>query len=65
MIGAVNQHAGDTGRSHLPDRYFLGSLGHGAAISSLRLLAFDRNAKPGRLLENCGSWPPHAISNRF
>jgi hypothetical protein len=29
MIGAVNQHAGDTGRSHLANRYFFGSLHRG------------------------------------
>jgi hypothetical protein len=29
MIGAVNQHAGDTGLPHLADRYFLGALHRG------------------------------------
>jgi hypothetical protein len=29
MIGAVNQHAGDTGRSHFANRYFFGSLHRG------------------------------------
>ena len=64
MIGAVDQDAGDTGLSHLADRYFR-ALGHGAAISSLRLLAFDRNAQSGRLLENCGCWPLQTIGNGF
>ena len=29
MIGAVNPHAGDTERSHLANRYFLGALHRG------------------------------------
>jgi hypothetical protein len=29
MIGAVNQHAADTGLSHLADRYFLRALHRG------------------------------------
>src|SRR5450631_4745013 len=29
MVRAINQHAGDTGLSHLANRYFLGSLHRG------------------------------------
>jgi hypothetical protein len=35
MIGAVNQHAGDTGRSHLANRYFFGSLHRGWPLDEL------------------------------
>ena len=32
MIGAVNQNAGDTGRSHLANRYFLRALHRGRLL---------------------------------
>jgi hypothetical protein len=32
MVRAVNQHAGDTGRSHLADRYFLRALHRGSPL---------------------------------
>jgi hypothetical protein len=35
------------------------------AVSSLRLLAFNRNAQLGRLLENCGCWPLQTIGDGF
>src|SRR5260370_18193606 len=35
------------------------------AISSLRLLAFYRNAQLRSLLENCGCWPLHTIGHGF
>ena len=35
MVRAVNQHAGDTGRSHLANRYFFGSLHRGWLLDEL------------------------------
>jgi hypothetical protein len=35
MIGAVDQDAGDTGRSHLANRYFFGALHRGWPLDEL------------------------------
>jgi hypothetical protein len=53
MIGAVNQHAGDTGRSHLANRYFFGSLHRGWPLDELDETEAARRASnlegaPGR-----------------
>jgi hypothetical protein len=50
MIGAVNQHAGDTGLSHLPNRYFLGALHRGWLLDETEAArrASNLEGAPGR-----------------
>jgi hypothetical protein len=56
MVRAGNQHAGDTGRSHLANRYFLGALHRGWPLDELDETEAARRASnlegaPGR--PNC------------
>jgi hypothetical protein len=68
MIGAVNQHAGDTGRSHLANRYFLRALHRGWLLDETEAArrASNLEGAPGRpklpggrqtkWLASCFSW---------
>jgi hypothetical protein len=50
MIGAVNQHAGDTGRSHLANRYFVRALHRGWLLDETEAArrASNLEGAPGR-----------------
>ena len=48
MVRAVNQHACDTGRSHLADRYFLGALQRGWPLDELDETEAARRASKGK-----------------